>query len=67
MIPRINWPPNTPPELRRTLDEIVDAIRRETNTAYSLPTYADNTAALAGGLEVGAMYRTSSGSIMVVH
>ena len=30
-----------------------------------LPTYADNTAALAGGLTAGAFYRTSTGVLMV--
>lgn len=30
-----------------------------------LPVYADNTAALAGGLTAGAFYRTSTGQLMV--
>ena len=33
----------------------------------SLPTYADNTAALAGGLTAGDFYRTSSGAVMVTY
>ncbi|MFA5927811.1 MAG: hypothetical protein WC838_00715 [Candidatus Margulisiibacteriota bacterium] len=32
-----------------------------------LPTYADNTAALAGGLTAGAFYRTATGVLMVVY
>jgi hypothetical protein len=32
-----------------------------------LPTYADNTAALAGGLTAGAQYRTATGVQMVVY
>jgi hypothetical protein len=32
-----------------------------------LPTYADNTAALAGGLTAGAFYRTSTGVLMVTY
>ena len=67
MIPRISWPPNTSPDLRRAIDEVVDAIRRETNTAYSLPTYADNTAATSGGAKVGSLYRTSIGEVRVVY
>lgn len=33
---------------------------------YDAPIYADNTAALAGGLVAGDTYRTSSGQLMVV-
>lgn len=32
-----------------------------------LPVYADNTAALAGGLVIGDFYRTSTGVLMVVY
>jgi hypothetical protein len=31
-----------------------------------LTVYADNTAALAGGLEAGDLYRTSTGVLMIV-
>ncbi len=31
-----------------------------------LPVFSDNTAALAGGMQVGQMYRTSSGFLMIV-
>lgn len=33
----------------------------------NLPTYADNTAAVAGGLLVGELYKTSAGVVMVVY
>ena len=33
----------------------------------SLTTYADNTAALAGGLTAGQLYKTASGQVMVVY
>jgi hypothetical protein len=32
-----------------------------------LPVFADNAAAIAGGLSVGEMYRTSDGVLMVVY
>ena len=32
-----------------------------------LPTYADNTAALAGGLTAGDGYKTSSGVVMITY
>lgn len=37
------------------------------NRPTDLPTYADNAAALAGGLTAGARYRTSTGVLMVVY
>lgn len=33
----------------------------------TIPTYADNTAALAGGLVAGQFYRTSTGILMIVY
>jgi hypothetical protein len=33
----------------------------------SLPVYADNTAALAGGLQAGQMYRTATGDLKIVY
>ena len=33
----------------------------------NLSTYADNTAALAGGLIAGQLYKTSTGQVMVVY
>ena len=32
-----------------------------------LPVFADNTAAMAGGLVAGDMYRTAAGILMVVY
>lgn len=31
-----------------------------------IPTYADNAAAIAGGLRVGGFYKTSSGAVRIV-
>ena len=36
-------------------------------TTYSLPIYADNAAAIAGGLQPGDLYRTPTGTVMVVY
>ncbi len=33
----------------------------------NLPVYADNAAAIAGGLAVGRFYRTATGVVMVVY
>ena len=33
----------------------------------TVPTYTNNTAALAGGLVVGQLYKTSTGQVMVVY
>jgi hypothetical protein len=37
------------------------------NTAKNLPTYANNAAAIAGGLATGSLYRTATGVVMVVY
>jgi hypothetical protein len=34
---------------------------------FNLPVYADNTAAMAGGLQVGRLYRLSTGTVRVVY
>lgn len=36
-------------------------------TSTTMPVYADNTAALAGGLTTGKFYRTSTGTLMIVY
>jgi len=33
----------------------------------SVPTYADNSAAVSGGLAVGTLYKTSTGTLMIVY
>lgn len=56
----------TDPTLDRQVTDIVrayDLLDRPTD----LPVYADNTAALAGGLTAGARYKTSTGVLMVVY
>lgn len=56
-----------------TPQEIEIAIRKWWNTRpiwalnTNLPVYADNTAALAGGLIAGDLYRTSTGDLMIVY
>ena len=45
----------------------VTEILNEPATSYIKGTYADNTAALAGGLTAGQFYRTSTGVVMVVY
>jgi hypothetical protein len=37
------------------------------NTAKNLPTYANNAAAISGGLSEGSMYKTATGAVMVVY
>jgi hypothetical protein len=49
------------------LNHFVEEVIRETNKAYNLPTYADNAAAVAGGLSVGELYKTATGEVMVVY
>ena len=41
--------------------------RTYNNLGVGLPTYADNTAAIAGGLIAGDRYRTSTGAMMEVY
>ncbi len=67
MISRIIWPSNLDPKLRQALNYLVEEIMRETNKAYNLSTYADNAAAVAGGLSVGELYKTATGEVMVVY
>jgi len=43
------------------LNKLVDVINTITENVY-----ADNTAALAGGLEVGTLYSTATGEVRVV-
>jgi len=38
----------------------------DTINGLNLPVYADNASAVAGGLSVGDLYRTSSGEVRVV-
>jgi len=51
-------------DLNIQIDDLVFALN---NIFTQLPEYADNTAALAGGLVVGEPYRTSTGVVMVVY
>ena len=42
-------------------------VRAGTLTLSNLPVYADNAAALGGGLTAGQVYRTSTGVLMVTY
>ena len=59
------WPLST--DTRRSGDDHVRNIKRVLQQADHLPAYADNTAAKAGGLTDGDLYRTSAGVLMVVY
>jgi len=54
-----------PQPLDRQILEIIEGVKNL--SVGSLPVYANNTAALAGGLAVGKVYRTSTGVLMVVY
>lgn len=51
-------------DLNIQIDDLVFAINR---IFVDLPEYADNAAAIAGGLVAGEPYRTSTGVVMVVY
>lgn len=47
------------------LERLVALVNR--NSMQELSVYADNAAALAGGLNVGDIYMTATGQVMVVY
>lgn len=47
--------------------EFYEKLTKQVNAPYTLATYANNVAALAGGLTAGELYKTSIGSVMVVY
>jgi hypothetical protein len=51
--------------LQRQLNAALNYLEAGSNLA-SLPVYANNAAAISGGLAVGAGYRTASGEIRIV-
>lgn len=51
--------------LDRQIEEIIHYLNQP--ECPELPVYANNTAALAGGLTKGRFYRTSTGTLMVVY
>jgi len=67
--------PEMPPSLRPMMPEAFWAwwqklrswLKQTTIDGMAIPTYANNAAALAGGLVAGAFYRTSTGVLMVVY
>lgn len=55
------------PLLDRQVEELCAEVRRLTAFVFALlPEYADNAAAIAGGLTAGNRYRTSAGALMEV-
>jgi len=62
IIPRIIWPQTEPPQLRRDLERLNDALVWYTK----IPQYNDNAAAVAAGLQPGELYYTALGAVMVV-
>ena len=62
MVTRIIWPQTEPSQLRRDLEKFNDEVIQFTK----IPQYDDNTAAVAGGLQVGELYHTAAGAVMVV-
>jgi hypothetical protein len=46
--------------------QVPGPLRATTITLTNLPVFADNTAALAGGLSDGDVYRTATGELRVV-
>lgn len=52
-------------KLDRQIEEIVHYLNKPHSTSLSV--YANNTAALAGGLKAGQFYRTSTGTLMVTY
>jgi hypothetical protein len=53
-------------ELNR-MNQILGSSPLTTAQLAALPVYADNAAALAGGLTAGQLYRTSTGVLMVTY
>ena len=47
------------------LERLTSMVNR--NTMQGLAVYADNAAAIAGGLSVGDIYMTATGQVMVVY
>lgn len=47
------------------VENLWSRIKSLENSTSNLPTYADNAAAIAGGLPVGYLYKTSTGVVMV--
>ena len=45
---------------------MASTITGDTIVLTSIPEYADNADAVAGGLEVGSLYKTATGEIRIV-
>lgn len=58
-------PPPVGPDLNVWARQVSAYLARIAGTVNA-PTYADNAAAVAGGLSVGQMYKTAAGELRVV-
>ncbi|MEE4464170.1 hypothetical protein V2S84_19000, partial [Azotobacter chroococcum] len=54
-------------DFRSQSEEVVLSIEADIAKLPSLETYADNAAALAGGLTAGKLYKTATGELRVVY
>jgi hypothetical protein len=52
-------------EILENIENIWSRVKALEKSTANLPTYADNAAAIAGGLPIGDFYRTSTGVVMV--
>lgn len=53
-------------KLSHDADVWLDTVRRTANAAEIMGTFANNVAALAGGLVAGQVYQTAAGDVRVV-
>jgi hypothetical protein len=52
-------------EILENIENLWSRIKALEKSTSNLPTYADNAAAIAGGLPIGDFYKTSTGVVMV--
>lgn len=53
-------------ETLENIENIWSRVKALESTVNSMPTYANNAAALAGGLAIGALYKTATGEVRIV-
>lgn len=61
----VDCAPLRPPVIR-FFQQIARLVNAVTTDIVDMPTYADNAAALAGGLVVGDLYHTAAGEVRIV-
>jgi len=52
-------------DILQNIENIWSRVKALEKSTSNLPTYADNAAAIAGGLPIGDFYKTSTGVVMV--